>query len=77
MRTGIHWALAAIGDRAVPVNHLAGGVGGLQLQPDVERIEGTTGEEVSDGAGAHDHIHAGSRTRHKLRLRYMSSGAET
>ncbi len=56
VRPFFHWAFAVVFGFAAPEKRLAFLVGGLQLEPHVERIDRPAGEEVADLARAHNDV---------------------
>ncbi len=63
MRSRLNRAFAAVFHLAAPEDHFAGGIGGLKLQPDIERINRAAGEEMPDLARSDNHVHTGRRPR--------------
>src|ERR1019366_6995402 len=53
VRSRLHRSLAIFGDIAAPEHDAPGGVGGLEFQPDVERIHRPARKKVTDLARAH------------------------
>src|SRR5207244_6320985 len=51
-----HWSAAFVGHLAAPENDPPVGVARLELKPDVERVDGPSGKEVSDLTRPHDDV---------------------
>ena len=71
MRAGLDRALAAVFHLPAPEDYFAGGVGGLQFQPDIEGIERAAREEVPDLARSDHYVHTSRRAGLELRLRLI------
>src|SRR5262249_11912813 len=58
VRARLDGPFAIVFDFAAPENRLAFFVRGLQLEPNVERVDGPAGEKVADLARSNDYVHA-------------------
>src|ERR1700722_14852828 len=68
MRPRLDRTTAAVFHLPAPENYFSSGVGGLKLQPDIERVQRAAGKEMSDLARSDNHVHARRGAGLELRL---------
>src|SRR5436190_6291947 len=76
MRAGLHWSAAFVGHLAAPENDPPVGVARLELEPDVERVDGPSGKEVSDLTRPYDDVDADRRAGLDARRRLVDRRRE-